>query len=112
MTLRNAPFAVEGTWHHGRVQGHRCGHCGGNALDWVGETEVVCAHCGTRYRKVPKAAPRVVIQKGANVVFGPNAKVTIRGGLEIEEGANVRVEGDLEFELEIIELGDGERAEE
>ncbi|MBW2462342.1 MAG: hypothetical protein JRH11_11905 [Deltaproteobacteria bacterium] len=45
--------------------------------------------------------------KGANVVFGPNANVTIRGGMEIEEGANVRIEGDLEFVLEIIELGDG-----
>jgi hypothetical protein len=38
------------------------------------------------------------------VVFGPNAKVVVKGGMEIEDGANVRVEGDLEFELEVVEL--------
>ncbi len=93
------------------MQAHKCGHCGGGELEWKSDSEVVCTHCRTRYRKVPKAKPKVVISKGANVVFGPNAKVTVRGGMEIEEGANVRVEGELEFELEIIELGDGERVE-
>jgi hypothetical protein len=70
---------------------------------------VLCKYCGTRYRKVPKAEPKVVIRKGANVTFGPNATVKIRGGLEIEDGANVRVDGALEFELEVIELGKRER---
>jgi hypothetical protein len=93
------------------MQAHKCGHCGGGELEWKSDTDVVCLHCRTRYRKVPKAQPKVVISKGANVVFGPNAKVTVRGGMEIEEGANVRVEGDLEFELEIVELGDGERGD-
>lgn len=86
------------------MRAHRCGSCGGSELTWTSDTDVTCAHCGTRYRKVPKAAPKVVIKKGANVVFGPSAKVVVKGGMEIEEGANVRVEGDLEFELEVVEL--------
>lgn len=91
------------------MQAHRCGNCGGSSLDWITDTEVLCKHCGTRYRKVPLAQPKVVIRKGANVTFGPNAKVKIRGGMEIEDGANVQVEGTLEFELEVIELGKRER---
>lgn len=87
------------------MQAHRCGHCGGVDLQWTSDTDVTCRHCRTRYRKVPKAQPKVVIRKGANVVFGKNAKVTVRGGMEIENGANVRVDGDLEFELEVVELG-------
>jgi hypothetical protein len=88
---------------------HRCGHCGGGDLEWKTETEVVCRHCAARYRKVPRARPRVVIAKGAHVVFGKNAKVTVRGGMEIQKGANVVVEGELEFELEAIELENPER---
>lgn len=47
----------------------------------------------------------MIIQKGANVVFGPGAKVNVRGGMEIQDGANVRIDGELEFELEVVELG-------
>ncbi len=46
--------------------------------------------------------------KGANVVFGKNAKVTVKGGMEIQEGANVRIDGELDFELEVVELRDPE----
>jgi hypothetical protein len=31
--------------------------------------------------------------------------------MEIEDGAKVRVEGELDFELEIVELSDKERAD-
>jgi len=91
------------------MEAHKCGQCGSTVLEWINDQEVVCEYCKTRYRKVPKAAPKVVIASGANVVFGPNAKVKIRGGMDIEKGANVRVEGDLEFELEVVELGKTER---
>lgn len=86
------------------MRAHRCGSCGSSDLTWTTETDVECGHCHTRYRRVPKAAPRVVIQKGANVVFGPNAKVVVRGGMEIQPGANVQIDGELEFELEVVEL--------
>ncbi len=86
------------------MQAHRCGVCGGGSLRWTSESDVQCEHCGSRYRRVPKAAPRVVIAKGANVVFGKNAKVVVKGGMEIQEGANVQIDGDLEFELEVVEL--------
>jgi hypothetical protein len=39
---------------------------------------------------------KVIIAKGANVVFGSNAKVVIRGELIIENGANVSFFGNLE----------------
>ncbi len=87
------------------MNAHRCGNCGSVDLEWTSGEDLTCRHCGTRYRKVPKAAPKVVIKRGANVVFGPNAKVKIKGGMDIEDGANVRIEGSLEFDLEIVELG-------
>lgn len=90
------------------MRAHRCGHCGSSKLTWANDTEVTCDHCGSRYRKVPRAEPRVVIMKGANVVFGKNAKVTVKGGMEIQEGANVRIDGELDFELEVVELRDPE----
>ena len=80
-------------------------------MQWSDDSNVTCLHCETRYRKVPKAKPKVVIAKGANVVFGKTANVTIKGGLEIEEGANVRIDGDLTFELEIVTLGDKHRVD-
>jgi hypothetical protein len=91
------------------MQAHKCGVCGSVDLEWTSDDEVTCRHCRTRYRKVPKAAPKVVISKGANVVFGKNAKVTVRGGMEIQEGANVRIDGELEFELDVVELGPDHR---
>jgi hypothetical protein len=44
----------------------------------------------------PKAGPKVIIGKGANVVFGSSAKVVINGELIIENGANVSFLGQLD----------------
>jgi len=45
---------------------------------------------------------------GANVMFGKNSDVTIRGGMLIEEGANVSFPG----RLELIEKSDDAAIEE
>lgn len=49
--------------------------------------------------------PKVIIQGGANVVFGKNSKVTIKGGLLIEKGAQVEFLG----KLDIIEKSSDEK---
>ena len=39
--------------------------------------------------------PIVVIRKGANVIIGKKAEVTIKGGVEIHEGARVKIDGEV-----------------
>ena len=51
-----------------------------------------CAHCGSLFQVVTRE-PTVVINKGANVVFGRNANVEIRGDLEVQDGAKVEILG-------------------
>lgn len=62
--------------------------------------------------------PKLTISKGANVTFGKNAKVEIRGDVEIEGGANVDVQGEItlmkgkkkqKFKLKLIEGGNKEK---
>jgi hypothetical protein len=36
-----------------------------------------------------------VIRKGANVVIGSKAKVVIKGGVDVHEGARVKVDGEV-----------------
>lgn len=54
------------------------------------------------------SAAKVIIRKGANVIFGKNSNVKIRGQLIIEHGANVQFLGNLE----IIEKASDEKIEE
>ena len=55
----------------------------------------------------PKAGPKVVIGKGAHVVFGSSAKVVIQGELIIENGAHVSFLG----QLDVIQKGSPEEIE-
>lgn len=71
-----------------------CSQCGGPDLERSGEGKLRCPYCGSLYGYDVKG-PSVVIRKGANVVFGRNARVVIRGGLEIEDEADVRIEGEI-----------------
>lgn len=70
-----------------------------------------CVYCHSLFRMLPpaqSASPKVVIKSGANVVFGQSGKVTIGGGLLIENGANVQFLGTLE----IIERSDDQKISE
>jgi hypothetical protein len=45
--------------------------------------------------KDKKKSSGVTIMKGAKVTFGKNANVTIKGGLTIQEGADVEINGKI-----------------
>lgn len=89
------------------LQKYQCTQCGSNDFAELGESKIKCNYCSTVYRVTePEAAkPKVIIGKGANVVFGKNSNVTIKGGVEIKEGANVQFLG----KLDILEVGDEEK---
>ena len=71
-----------------------CSQCGASELKQTSGGKLRCTYCGSIY-KIASRGPSVIIKKGANVVFGKNAKVIIAGGMEIEDGANVKVEGEI-----------------
>jgi len=84
-----------------------CEQCGANKYDELESDKIKCNYCGTIYRinKSIENKPKVIIKKGANVVFGKNSNVIIKGGVDIEDGANVQFLG----KLEIIQKGDEEK---
>lgn len=92
---------------------YECTQCGSTEYEEAGSKRVRCAHCGSLY-EVLTDEPNVVISQGADVVFGKNAQVEIRGDLEIEDGAKVNIEGKVtvlkngkqrEFKLKRIKDG-------
>lgn len=88
---------------------YECTQCGSHEFNELSEDKVKCSYCSTVYR-IPEnsdssAKPKVIIGKGANVVFGKSSNVTIKGGVKIVEGANVQFLG----KLDILEIGDEEK---
>ncbi len=86
---------------------YECTQCGSHDFAELGESKIKCNYCSTIYRVTEPAAakPKVIIGSKANVVFGEKSNVTIKGGVEIKEGANVQFLG----KLEILEMGDEEK---
>ncbi|HPC41255.1 MAG TPA: hypothetical protein PLD91_10095 [Spirochaetota bacterium] len=83
-----------------------CTQCGSTAFIDEGNARMRCAYCNSLYR-IPEqdtgpSGPKVIIKKGAHVIFGKNSNVTIRGGMLIEDGAYVSFLG----KLELIEKSD------
>jgi DNA-directed RNA polymerase subunit RPC12/RpoP len=76
------------------IKPYECTQCGSTDFEDVSAERVRCAHCGSLFR-VLTDAPGIVIRRGANVTFGADAKVEIRGSMEIESGASVDIEGDV-----------------
>jgi hypothetical protein len=74
------------------ITAFECSQCGSTKFEEVENRKVRCAYCGSLFQIVTNA-PVVVISKGANVVFGRNADVEIRGDLEVKNGANVEISG-------------------
>lgn len=84
-----------------------CTQCGSSDYESLPDSKIKCSYCGTVFKIKDKKAeqPKVIIKKGANVIFGEKSHVTIKGGVSIEEGANVSFLG----MLEIVEKGDEEK---
>ena len=79
----------------------QCTQCGSTDFKKEGEEFLRCSHCNSLYKmQQPEAVndkPKVIIKGGANVVFGKNSNVTIKGGLLIEKGAHVEFLGKLDM---------------
>jgi uncharacterized Zn finger protein len=78
----------------------QCSQCG--ATDFKNEKEFLrCTHCGSLFRMSPqksaKSKATVTIKKGGKVTFGKNSKITVRGGIFVEEGGDLEILGELEI---------------
>ncbi len=74
------------------IKPYECTQCGATEFDDISVNKVRCAYCGSLFA-VTKKEPTLFINNGANVTFGKNANVEVRGDIEIEKGANVDIQG-------------------
>lgn len=81
-----------------------CPECGSHEYESLADNKIKCSYCGTvfKVKDEPGEKPKVIIKKGASVIFGEKSNVTIKEGVSIEEGAKVLFLG----KLEIVEKGD------
>jgi DNA-directed RNA polymerase subunit RPC12/RpoP len=86
--LNNAPGGLN------MIKLYECTQCGSTDFNDAGIRQVRCSHCGSLFR-VLTDEPKLTILKGANVVFGKNANVEIHGDVEIQDGADVDIQGKI-----------------
>ena len=96
------------------IKPYECTQCGSTSFEDISSKRVECSHCGSLFQLITHE-PTLVIKKGANVTFGKNAQVEIRGDIEINDGAKVDIRGKVdvlkggqkqEFTLKLIQEGD------
>jgi DNA-directed RNA polymerase subunit RPC12/RpoP len=99
------------------IKPYECTQCGSTEFEDVQPNRVRCAHCNSLFQLITNE-PKVVINKGARVIFGKNANVEVRGDLDVQSGANVEIQGKVtvlrggkrqEFSLKLIEDGKGKK---
>lgn len=99
----------------GKIQAIPCTQCGAHELLPAGEGRLRCAYCGSLFAVLGRESPKVEIRKGAKVVFGRNANVEIRGGMQVQEGAQVEINGKVTvmqggkaqpYQLKLIQKGE------
>jgi hypothetical protein len=74
------------------IKPYECTQCGSTDFVDAESGRVRCTSCGSLF-EVLTNEPKVVINKGANVIFGKNANVEVHGDIQVQPGANVDVEG-------------------
>jgi hypothetical protein len=87
----------------------QCTQCGAGDMIREGNGFVRCRYCHSLYRipEQPREKGGLVISSGANVVFGKNSNVVVKGGVSVHDGAHVEFLG----KLEIIEKASAEKIE-
>ncbi|KAF0108868.1 MAG: hypothetical protein FD146_754 [Anaerolineaceae bacterium] len=92
------------------IKPYECTQCGSTDFADAGGSRVRCSFCGSLFA-VLTGDPKLTINKGAKVVFGKNANVEIRGSVQIQDGADVDIQGKVtvlkdgkkqEFKLKLI----------
>jgi uncharacterized Zn finger protein len=95
------------------IELYECTQCGATDFEEAGGRKVRCTHCGSLFEMLTDD-PALIILKGANVTFTKNARVEVRGDVEIEGGANVNIDGEVtlvkgkkkkKFELRLLRAG-------
>ncbi len=78
----------------------QCTQCGSTDFNKEGKDFLRCSHCRSLFRLLnpqTSSGPTLVIKKGANVVFGSNSKVVVKGGIQVDDGAQVSFLGQLDM---------------
>lgn len=85
-----------------KFKGYKCSQCGAKDFEEEGEDKLRCVYCKSLFF-IEKGRDDfgVTIEKGAKVIFEPTADITILGSLEIEDGAEVVLDG----KIKLIERG-------
>jgi DNA-directed RNA polymerase subunit RPC12/RpoP len=80
------------------MQKFQCTQCGAADMIPEGKEFLRCKYCHSLFKMPQQKAQKggVVIGSGANVVFGKNSNVVIKGGLSVSPGAHVSFLGKLE----------------
>ncbi|MGB8251572.1 MAG: hypothetical protein WCF08_00015 [Anaerolineaceae bacterium] len=95
------------------IKPYECTQCGSTDFEESGIKRVTCAHCGSLF-EVLTDDPTLTINKGARVIFGKNSNIEIRGDMEVQDGADVDIQGKVVmvkgkqkhlFQLKLIEKG-------
>ncbi len=90
------------------MQAFLCSQCGATEFEKEDDDKLRCSYCMSLFLiENSNDDSGVTIEKGANVHFEPTANVTIYGKLEIEDGANVTLDGNIK----LIEKGPDEEIE-
>ena len=74
------------------IKPYECTQCGSTDFFDAGVKRVQCAYCRSLFQLLT-TEPVLEIRKGADVVFGKNANVEIRGDIDIHSGAKVAFQG-------------------
>lgn len=100
-------------YNQNMITAFECTQCGSTDFVELAGRKVRCAHCASLFQVISNQ-PTLVINKGANVVFGKNANVEVRGDIEVHDGAHVEVQGKVTvlegkekrfFQLKLIKGG-------
>ncbi|MEM7086522.1 MAG: hypothetical protein AAF489_10090 [Bacteroidota bacterium] len=85
-----------------KFKGYNCSQCGAKDFEEEGKERLRCTYCKSLFFIEKSGGDSgVTIEKGAKVTFEPTADITILGSLEIEEGAEVVLDG----KIRLIEKG-------
>ena len=74
------------------IKPYECTQCGSTNFEDVGVKRVRCIYCGSLFQLLTRE-PTLVINKGANVIFGANSIVETHGDIDVQDGAKVEIQG-------------------
>ncbi len=81
-----------------KIRNFSCSQCGSTDFKEENRNRFRCVYCTSLYQtedQDERNRPNITIKKGAHVVFGKNADVRMKGGMEIEGGAHVTILGKI-----------------